>query len=96
MEDAQKTFDFRENQDDRIYTSGGEGWLEDDFYLDEYDIHIGDVSIYNIPSEKLIQLVKVAANHLLLCGHRLEIRETGEQDQREVLVCVDKETSGKE
>lgn len=73
------------NKDNFINIFGGESWREDT-YLDDYGIQIGDVSIYDLSSEVMKELARQIVNHLLLNGHKAEIWETGEQDQKEELV----------
>lgn len=71
------------------YTFGGESCIDGIEYA-EYGINFGDVSIHDITPEQMIALAKVMVDHLLLNGHRFEIRKTHQQDQREELVCLDK------
>ena len=54
-----------------ISTYGGEGWI-DDFFLDEYGIQIGDLSISEITSKRMKELGVCIINHLLANGHLFE------------------------
>ena len=80
-------YDLKE--DDSIGTDGGEGWLDHDYHFTEYGIRLGDIHIDNIKPHQMIYLAQVIVDHLLINGHRFEIQKTGEQDQRERLVCLD-------
>lgn len=92
-----ESLDRLESQDDAlklngsesIYTFGGESWI-DDFEFAEYGISFGDCSIHGLTPAQAISLATTLLDHLMLNGHKFEIVKTGEQDQRERLVCVDK------
>lgn len=64
-----------------IQTSGGE--LSGT--LDDYGIGIGDFCFYGLTGKQMEQLCCLIHDHLYLNGHRFEIIETGEQDQKQRL-----------
>lgn len=69
-----------------ISTSGGE-MQDDDFELDEYSLHIDDLTVCGLSSSQLSKLVVQAINHLRTNGHVYEhrIREAdGQTDLVEV------------
>jgi len=76
---------FNYDKNNFINIFGGESWI-DDIYFDDYGIQIGDLSISDLSSEAMKELAQQIVNHLLLNGHKAEIRETGEQDQKEELI----------
>jgi len=80
---------FELEEDSEIGTDGGEGWLDHDYHFAEYGIRLGEVHIGNISPLQMIYLAQVMVDHLLINGHKFEIQKTGEQDQRERLVCLD-------
>lgn len=67
-----------------IDISGGEFWNGDE-HIDEYSIHIDDVTFSDISGEDLAKLVAKAYNHLDLNGHRFGMVSTSDQDQPEML-----------
>lgn len=77
------------NGNEHVYTFGGESWI-DDIEFAEYGIDFGDCAIHGMLPAQAILLATTLVDHLMLNGHRFEIVKTGEQDQRERLVCVDK------
>ena len=63
-------------------TFGGQGWLDTDWYVDEYGMQLGDVSISDIPSTLMIHLACEMVNHLRSNGHEFEfVADTTCQDQ---------------
>lgn len=73
---------------ERLRTSGGEAWMDDDLFYAEYGIDFEKIKISGLTPDQMVQLACVMVNHLILCGHRFEIRKTGEQDQRERLAKI--------
>jgi hypothetical protein len=67
-----------------IDISGGEFWDGDD-HINDYSIHIDDVTFSDIEGEDLAELVVKAYNHLDLNGHRFRMVPTSDQDQEEIL-----------
>jgi len=65
--------------------SGGEFWVGDD-HINEYSIHIDDVTISDIDGEDLAELVVKMYNHLDLNGHRFKLMSTSSQDQEQILI----------
>ena len=65
--------------------SGGEFWVGDD-HINEYSIHIDDVTISDIKGEDLAELVVKMYNHLDLNGHRFKLMSTSSQDQEQILI----------
>jgi len=65
--------------------SGGEFWVGDD-HINEYSIHIDDVTISDIEGEDLAELVVKMYNHLDLNGHRFKLMSTSSQDQEQILI----------
>ena len=67
-----------------IQTSGGElpGTLDD------YGIGIGDFYFSGLTGKQMEQLCCLIHDHLYLNGHRFQIVETGEQDQRQRLEVI--------
>ena len=63
-----------EMDDDETHcqTFGGQGWLDSEWYVDEYGIQLGDVSVHNIPSSLMIHLAIAMVNHLRTNGHEFE------------------------
>lgn len=59
----------------RLSTYGGEQWLTEDYYSDDYGISIGDVSIHSIKSDQLKEFAVEAINHLIINGHGFELKE---------------------
>ncbi len=53
---------------DDVGVFGGESWV-DEYYMDEYGIDMGNVGIYNIPSEQFKNLALQMINHLIVNGH---------------------------
>ncbi len=78
----------RMNGTERIYTFGGESWI-DDFRHADYGIDFEKISIYNLSPKQMIALACIMVDHLLLNGHSFEVQRTHEQDQTERLVCLD-------
>lgn len=76
-------------KDAHIGTYGGESFI-DGWLFDDYGIQLGEASVGHIKPEQMIRLAQVMVDHLLINGHRFEIQKTGEQDQRERLVCLDR------
>lgn len=70
-----------------IYSSGGECWI-DGHDFSGYNIDFEKVAVCDLSPQQMIQLACVVVDHLYLNGHRFELRETVEQDQRVKLVCV--------
>jgi hypothetical protein len=66
--------------DERIYTFGGECSYPD-FTMDEYGIDFGRGVVCGLTSRQMLMLVKSAVDHLILNGHKFQIKETNEQDQ---------------
>jgi hypothetical protein len=64
--------------------SGGEFWCGDD-HINDYSIHIDDVTFSDIEGEGVAELVVKAYNHLVLNGHRFKVVPTSDQDQPEML-----------
>ena len=60
------------NHDDFVSTSGGECWIDRDYYLDEYGIQIGGLSISGIPPNLMCKLACAMVNHLQANGHEFE------------------------
>jgi len=86
------------NPSPHISTSGGELWIEDE-KIDEYNLHIGELGIYDLTSADLSKLVIQAANHLITNGHRFEYRtrrSDNQQDLVEVDLCTGKIVLGKD
>lgn len=77
------------NGTERIATFGGEAWV-DDFRFAEYGIDFGGHHVGGFTPKQAIALATTLVDHLILCGHKFEVQKTGEQDQRERLVCLDK------
>lgn len=73
---------------DHVATFGGESYI-DGIVFDDYGIQIGSISIHNVKPHQMIGLACAMVDHLLLNGHRFELRPTHEQDQRTRLVCTD-------
>ena len=66
-------YDYEMNEDEtHCQTFGGEGWLDRDWYVDEYGIQLGDVSVHGIPSSLMIHLAVEMVNHLRANGHEFE------------------------
>ncbi len=42
---------------------------------DTYGIRIGELSIDDIKPEQMVRLAQVIVNHLIVCGHRFELRQ---------------------
>jgi hypothetical protein len=78
--------------DEHITTFGGEAWVGDIEFA-EYGISFGDHSVHGLTPKQAIALARVLLDHLMLCGHDFEIVKTGEQDQRERLMCLDNATT---
>lgn len=77
--------DIRLEGNELIYTFGGEAWIDDDKFQ-EYGINFDKIFIHGIKPSQMVQLALVVVDHLLLCGHKFRIVETGEQDQRQKLL----------
>jgi hypothetical protein len=73
------------NGDEAIYTHGGESWI-DDYYHADYGITIGDATIHGLKPAQMVELAKAVVNHLMICGHRFEIRPTKEHGHAPTLV----------
>lgn len=56
----------------QFQTFGGQAWLDSDWYVDEYGIQLGAVSVYEIPSSLMIHLAVEMVNHLRANGHEFE------------------------
>lgn len=76
-------------EDDLIGTDGGEGSF-DGWEFAEYGVRLGDVHVRNISPKQMVYLAQAMVDHLLINGHKFEVQKTGEQDQRERLVCLDR------
>lgn len=79
--------------DEAVYTFGGEyeGSYEDEgINWAEYGIDFGVCSVHNISPDQMVALACCIVDHLYLNGHRFELRETGEQDQRVRLVKINR------
>ena len=63
-------------------TYGGQEWLESDYEVDDYGIQIGDLSISGIPSKLMVRLACEMVNHLIINGHKFELKEINEQDRK--------------
>lgn len=63
-----------EMDDDETHcqTFGGQGWLDSEWYVDEYGIQLGDVSVHGISSSLMIHLAVAMVNHLRTNGHEFE------------------------
>lgn len=83
----------RLNGAERIATFGGEAYVGDGIEFADYGIDFENHSVYGLTPAQAIQLATSLVDHLMLCGHKFNIIETGEQDQRERLICVDKNES---
>lgn len=83
----QEDLHIRLDGTERPYTFGGEAWIEEDYYAD-YGIDFEKVAVFGLTPDQMAELACVIVDHLILCGHRFEIRKTGEQDQRERLVKI--------
>jgi hypothetical protein len=60
---------------DYFHTFGGEAWLEEDSYLNEYGLDFsGAIAIEKIPASEMIKIGTTIINHLMICGHRFEIK----------------------
>lgn len=64
-----------------VTTSGGEFW-NDDTKIDEYTLSI---DIFELKSERLIQIATDILNHLMVNGHKFEIGVANHQDRYPVL-----------
>ena len=64
-------YDIDENET-HCQTLGGQGWLADDWYVDEYGIQLGDISVHEMPSSLMIHLAVAMVNHLRANGHEFE------------------------
>ena len=73
---------------EHIQTFGGESWI-DDWRFADYGISFEKCAVTNLTPEQMIGLACIMVDHLLINGHRFEIRKTYEQDQTERLVCLD-------
>jgi hypothetical protein len=69
-----------------LSTYGGEAWLDHDYRFAEYGLDLGKVSVGGLTPDQMASLACIMVDHLLLNGHRFEIRKTHEQDQHTRLV----------
>lgn len=60
---------------DYFNTFGGEAWLDDDYYIDEYGIQCDDMSIFKIPAANFKKLAIEMINHLIANGHDFQMVE---------------------
>lgn len=70
-----------------IGTSGGE-YESDDLKLDSYEVNFDKVSVMNLTPRQMICLAVEVVNHLMLNGHKFEIRESNSQDQTHCFICL--------
>jgi hypothetical protein len=73
------------NGTEHICTFGGES-NDLDFIFDQYGIDFDVGAVYNLTSKQMIALATCIVDHLILNGHRFEIRPTNEQDQLQELI----------
>lgn len=62
---------------DHLQTFGGEFW-DDDFHFQDYGIALGDLTITSLSPETMKKLGVEIINHLIINGHRFEIRNSTE------------------
>lgn len=59
-----------------IGTSGGQAWLDEDWYLDSFSLDFEKVSLTDIPGEEFKKMAIDMINHLVNCGHDFKILPT--------------------
>ncbi len=73
------------NGTESVLTFGGESYI-DGLDFAEYGISMDDYRVHNLTPDQAVTLACALVNHLIRNGHRFEIQDTGEQDQRQRLV----------
>ena len=72
--------------DEAVSTFGGEYCHLDGSEFADYGISFGEHTVHGLTPTQAVALACILVDHLIINGHRFEIQDTGEQDQRRRLV----------